>query len=375
MGTLARLLGRESVGSVDAQILEAVAARLDHLDPWTLPVVVAGRMLIADTVATMPIVAVRGAERVSPTPALLKRPDPREPVRLTLERIVNNLTRHGVAWWRVYDYGSDGYPLAIRVVDSHRVQYQLSAAGDEVAEVWVDGIRAPLRGPGSMRYLSFITDDDGPIGTSPLLEIRTALEQLATVYRFSAEYYDYGAAVPPYAIKHPTRQTATQAEAFMAQWTAARAQRRPAFLSGGVELETFSPQSAADALLTDAINYLDSVAGRVLLIPPSLLNLVSSGSLTYSTTDAEFRRWLQLGLYPGYLSRIAAAFTDMLPRGVEAVFDTSNLVRMDFGARISTYAQSINAGIHTPTEARALEGLPAIPAAVPVPVSPNVEGI
>ena len=360
--------------SLEQQISAYIADRLEDLDVWQLPTVVAGRQLTADVVATMPLVAVRGAERVDPTPPLLRRPDPREPLRLTLERMVNQLSRHGVVFWRIYENGSDTYPLAIRVLDRSRVNYELSNTGDEVTAVWVDGIRVPdLR---TIRYLSFVNDGLSPIGTAPLLEVRAALEQLIAVYRFSSTYYDTTAAVPPYAIKHPTRQTATQAQEFMNQWAAARAERRPAFLSGGVDLQTFDPQSAADALLLDAIEYLDAVAARSQQIPPSLLNVASlSGSLTYATTQDEMRRWLQLALYPGYLSRIAAAFTDMLPRGTDAVFDTSNLVRMDQAGRISLYAASIAAGIHTPEEARALEGLPAAPAAVPVPVSPNVEGL
>lgn len=161
----------------------------------------------------------------------------------------------------------------------------------------------------------------------------------------------------------------------MVGWEAARAKRRPAFLSGGVELETYNPTSAADALLLDAVNYLDAVAARVMLIPPSLLNVEAHSSLTYSTTLDELRRWLTLSLMPGYLARIEAAFTDLLPRGQEATFDTSALLRMDFANRVATYSASIAAGIHTTQEVRALEGLPAVPDAQPVPIDMNVEGI
>ena len=64
-----------------------------------------------------------------------------------------------------------------------------------------------------------------------------------------------------------------------------------------------------------------------------------------------------------------------MPRGQSAIFDTSNLVRMEQAERIATYATSIGAGIHTPAEARALEGLPELPDSDLVPISPNVEGL
>jgi phage portal protein BeeE len=125
----------------------------------------------------------------------------------------------------------------------------------------------------------------------------------------------------------------------------------------------------------DAVNYLDAMTARVLQIPPSLLNVVSQSSLTYATTSDEFRRWLQLGLYPGPLERIEAAMTDLLPRGQVALFDTSNLVRMDQAGRVATYGAALDAGIYTVAEVRALEGLPVIPDPVPQPVTPNVEGL
>jgi len=357
--------------TLDAALFEAVADGLGDLDPWHLPTVVAGRALIADTCASFPMVAVRGADRIRPTPNVLTRPDPRETYRTTIERTTNALTRHGVAWFRIYERDAAGYPVGVRLIDNGRVTYRLSIPGDEIAEVWVDGINTPVR---TLMVIPFRCDP-GPIGESPLRQIAGALDQLSDVYRFAADYYSREAAVPPYAIKHPTRLSGDQADDYMAAWTAARLARRPALLSGGIELETYTPTTAADALLLDAVRELDAMIARALLIPPSLLNVVSQGSLTYATTTDEFRRWLTTCLYPGYLARISDGFSDLLVRGQDAVFDTSNLLRMDFAARIDTYAASIGAGIHTVEEIRTLEGLPTPAVAAPEPVSPNVEGL
>jgi phage portal protein BeeE len=217
------------------------------------------------------------------------------------------------------------------------------------------------------------TDRD-PLGTSPLADVAPVLEQLAEVYRYSAAYYT-SAAVPPYAVVFPNRLKASQAQEASDQWLLARAERRPPMLSGGITLETYSRSSAVESALLESMEYLDAVVARVLQIPPSLLNVISQSSLTYSTTQGEFTRWLAVGLYPMFLARIEAAFTDMLARGSTAVFDTSNLTRMDFAGRIEAYAESVGAGIHTAGEVRALEGLPATPDRVPVPIQPNVEGL
>lgn len=356
---------------LEDQISRYVADRLDAIEPGAIPTVVAGRMLIADTAATMPLVAHNGRERVRPTPSLLRRPDPREPYRTTIEKICNSLTGWGMAWLRVYTRSdASGYPLAIRVIHNDRVTYRLDAVGDDIAEIWIDGIKVDRR---DVRWIAF-RNDLGPIGTSPLDDIAGTLESLAAVYRFGGEYYTT-AAVPPYAIKHPQRLPAGKPDELWNEWAAARTNRRPAVLSGGIELEVFTPQSAADALLLQAIDSLDAAIARALLIPPSLLNVLAQSSLTYSTTVDELRRWLTLGLMPGYLARIEACFSDMLPRGTEAVFDTSALIRMDFAARIATYAQSIAAGIHTVAEVRALEGMSPSSSSEPVAVAPNAEGI
>ncbi len=134
--------------------------------------------------------------------------------------------------------------------------------------------------------------------------------------------------MPPYAVVHPTRLTAAQAAALQDQWMMARLERRPPVLSGGISLETYTRPSAADALLLEALNYLDATVARVMQIPPSLLNTYAHGSLTYSTTQGELARWLAIGHAPMFLSRITAAFSDLLPRGQRARFDTSPLTDM-----------------------------------------------
>lgn len=371
MGWFARLFGGATSEPVEDQIARYIADRLDAIDPGELPTVVAGRMLIADTAATMPMIAHNGRERLDPTPSILRRPDPREPYRTTIEKIVNSLTAAGMAWLRVYR-ASDrtGYPIAVRVVSPQRVTWQLNAAGDEIAHLWIDGIDTPLT---DIRWIAF-RNDLGPIGSSPLEAIAGTLEQLAAVYRFGGDYYTT-AAVPPYALKHPNRLDRKSATDFATEWANARLERRPAVLSGGIELETFSPASAADALLLDAIASLDAAIARALLIPPSLLNVLSQSSLTYSTTVEELRRWLTLGLMPGYLARIEACFSDMLPRGTEAIFDTSALVRMNYAERVTTGAAAIAAGLTTIDEWRAAEGMTPIGAgAAAPPARVNVEG-
>jgi phage portal protein BeeE len=300
---------------------------LETADPWNLPTAVAARELVADTAAMMPMFVEDSAGvRLDPTPSVVARPDPAKPYRDTIERIVNGLTRHGRAWLRVDAVGSNGWPLAVAVVADPRVHATVDIDG-RITDVTIDGHPVDRR---RIVHIPMVTDDD-PLGASPLLEARFVLEQLAAVYAYSAGYYTTGQ-VPPYAVIHPNRLTRERAEALSDQWLLARAERRPPVLSGGIELATYSQASAADALLMEAQEYLDALIARLLLIPPSLLNVTSQSSLTYSTVPAEFQRWLTIGLQPMFLSRIEAAFTDMLPRGQRARFDPSELLALNVTA-------------------------------------------
>jgi phage portal protein BeeE len=347
-----------------------VADQLEQLDIFDLPSIVAGRQLTADTCAMLPMVSFSAAGVRTDVP-WLRKPDPFEPYRDTLEKIVNAMTRYDVAWLYVTVRGVDGWPLAVEQVDNGRINVDwLDPARKLIRSATIDGRTVD---PRDVRPIKFVQDGPTP-DRSPIERVRVVLEQLVSAYRYSAEYYGAGA-IPPYAVVHPNRVTAQQAGEFMDQWTTAREERRPPLLSGGITLETYSPTSAADALVIDAMNYLDAVAARVQQIPPSLMNTLAQSSLTYSTTPAELNRWLKLGLYPGILSRIEAAFSWLLPGNQTAVFDTSNMLRMEFAERIGTYATSIGAGIHTAEEARALEGLPNVKNSDLVPISPNVEGL
>ena len=353
-----------------ARYAAELAAEMATLDPWDLPMVVATRQLAADTTAMLPMVAMAGRDRLTPTPPILRKPDPTEPYRVTLERIVNAMTRHGRAWLEVDVIGAGGYPIAAHIVDESRVHADVDPVTRRITTVSVDGRPVDRE---RIVHIPMRVDRD-PLGDSPLEAIRPALAQLVEVYRYSSAYYTT-AEVPPYAVVHPNRQTAAQAAAFSDQWLLARAERRPPILSGGITLETYNRPSASDSMLLEAINNLDAAIARVMGTPPSLVNAESHSSLTYSTTAAELDRWLNIGLYPMFLSRIESAFTELIPRGQSAIFDTSNLTRMDFPGRIDTYATSIAAGIHTTAEVRALEGLPADTGAALDPIQPNVGGL
>ena len=154
----------------------------------------------------------------------------------TWEKLTNSLTRHGRAWVRVTALGNNGYPIAAEIVANSRVTPTLNGTNSKIAAVAIDGQPQDMR---LIRCIPFILEAENPLGTSPLAQIREALEQLAAAYQFSATYYNTTAATPPYALVSPTRLQADKADELLTAWTEARDKSRPAVISGQLDLKTF----------------------------------------------------------------------------------------------------------------------------------------
>ena len=320
-------------------------------DLFRLPTVVAGRQVIADTVASFPMLAhdAETGKRISPTPSICSRPDPRESSYATFGKIVNAMTRYGNAWIRTVARDAAGYPLAVEFVANSRITYTFTDNGAAFTSISVDGRPVPLA---DISNIPMILDGGSPLGRSPLNEIRPALEQLASALDFSATYYST-AALPPYALVSPTRLSEGKATELMSAWSE---QNRPAVISGDLKLETFSPTSAKDALVLEAITYLDATVARVLGLPPSILATQALSSLTYSTVTQELARWL-VNLNATYLTRIELFWSDMMPRTKFAQFDTTNLTKLAAAEQLEFDTAAIAAGILTVNEVRATRGL------------------
>ena len=346
-------------GSIQwAPLDEQVAA----MDPFKLPAVVAGRQLLADTVATFTLHAIdvdtgRELER---NRRIYVRPDPArgEPLRNTLERLVNAQTRYGTGITRVTARSmltggatGAGFPIALEFIANRRVTFTMSANGQQIDTMTIDG-RA--QNVADIYLFPFVLNDlGGPLGCAPLDLIQDALESLRQALVWYRDFYGAGS-TPPYAIIHKSRLTDDKAEKYMTAWAAQRIKRRPALLSGEVELQAFNPTNAVDAQLLEAIRYFDAAVARVLQIPPSLLNVVTEDPSTYANVRDEFRRWLALGLNPGFVNRIEAGFAEMAPQGTGCRMRTDQLVRMDTADRVQVAGNGLASGVLSEDQAQQL---------------------
>ena len=367
-----RIARAATAGAVDLlsplelAIREAVERRSTGaaLTPWELPIVVACRQLIADTVGQLPMIAYRGAQPRPDQPAIVVRPDPFEPRWQTLHRLCNNLTGWGHAWLIPSASYANDYPAAVRVVDASRAHGVFDPSG-RLVDVFHDGRRLE---PGSEAILvPWRVTQVGSFGAAPMNDCFRAAEYLAALYDMAGSYWEAG--FPSIAVMVKQALNPTQTAELKSQVLSAWARRHePAVIDRDGQLAPVG-SSAVESQLIESIAVANTEIARAFGVMPSLVNVQAGDSLTYATTEGEFSKWLKVGL-GSYLMRIEAAFSDLTPYGTTVRFDTTELLRTDLAARYQAYALGIQYGWILPEEVRQREGLPPLPAgALPAPSS------
>lgn len=287
-----------------------------------LPIVQGLANLHADMVSQFPLNAVEEATGALITDqfAVLVQPDPTEPLGETLHKIVQSM------WYTGNAFGlTTGDAIRIQNPNSCSVQPSFDGLDDlRIEWFYIHGEQVPVE----QIVLWKINDDPrrGPLGASPLARCWQAVENYAWAYRYLADYYTSGGN-PSLILRSRNATDPQQAEELWLLWLTARRAGRPAVLPYDVEVE----ESPAPTDISDTVAVLGFCAAeicRATNTPPSLGNAPVAAALTYATTLDELRRWLALSFGPTWLARIERGFTSLLPEGVCARFDTSDLPRL-----------------------------------------------
>src|SRR4029077_12610761 len=323
-----------------AKIAEDFRNPLDLLRPEQLPPVIAARTLIADTVAQLPLDAVRNGLPVKKPPAIIRQPDPTEASWETFHRIVMHLTAGGNAWLRITSWDAADRPQSLEVLNPDDVNPEVDEYGQVQTILWRDRHLGVAPFGDEVVHIPLITSA-GPhaVGDSPLTLARGALDSIAALYGYTASYWANGGQ-PSLLIKVPHRVSRDEADQIRTDFLSThRGRSVPAVLWGGAEVPPWAG-TAADLELGQAPDMAVAEIPRLYRIPPSLLNAKSGDSLTYSTVAEQLRSWLMTGLQ-AYLVRIEAAFSELVAYGTTGRFDTSELQRSDFASRIQAYATAL----------------------------------
>jgi HK97 family phage portal protein len=355
-------------GRLETLLAEVIDRRLDtdDLAPWELPVVVACRRLLADTVGQLPLVALRGRRPIATQPPLVVRPNRREYRWLTMHRATNQLTQWGYCWCLVTDLDATGRPAAVRMLDASDATATFDPVTGELDQVWHNGDELT---PGlDILWVPYDVQRRASLGESPLGGCWRAVEYLCAMWSMAGSFWEAG--FPSLAIQVVHRLSPGQAQELKSQVVGSwRRKHEPAVIDGDGKLAPIGA-SPLEAQLVESIGAANAEIARAFGMPASLVNVAAGDSLTYATTESEFNRWLSTGL-GSYLMRFEATFSDLLPDGVTARFNTNELARSDFGARVEAYATTLGgAPWLTVDEVRDREGLdPLDDTTAPTPAS------
>lgn len=340
----------------------------DALDPYALPVVVACRGLLADTLGQLPLITLRGRRPLPRQPTLTLRPNPHEYRWLTMHRLTNNLTRWGYTFLRVTDWSASGNPAAVRVLDPDDTLPVWDGVTGELDTVWNLGDELT---PGlDVVWIPYRVERRGSPGEAPLAACGRALELYAELFAMAGSFWEAG--YPSLIVEVAQRLAPGQAQAIKAQLIESMGGRHePGVIDQDGKVSAIG-SSAVEAQLVESLAVANAEIARAFAMPPSLVNVASGDSLTYSTVEGEMRRWLATGL-GAYCNRVEAAFDELTPAGQRSRFDTTELLRADLQSRVEAYTGALaGAAWLTVDEVRDLEGLDPMPAPDAAPPEPTI---
>ena len=323
------------------------------------------RNLIADTIGSLPLERYRGTDLLDPG-RLLAEPEAGRTRVETLASVADAAMVHGNAYGIVADRDSLGFPVSLVFVSPYAVNVEQMSDGSIMYRV---GGRRYL--PEDVLHVRGHTPAGSLTGLGVLAAQRRTLGQSIAAEDYSGELWTTGA-VPDAVLKSEIDLTKEQAAEHKSQWIDANGgrQRGPAILPSYLEYKPIG-WSNVDLEMLESRKWNAVQVCQMFGVQPVLAGVPSGESKTYQNVQQDTALFVKFTLR-GWLSRIEAAFTQMLPRGQEARFNLDDLLRADTLERYQAYKIGIDTGFLQTNEVRSEERLP--PMAEPT-TPPNLTAV
>lgn len=305
--------------------------------------------VITSSVSQMPLGVYRDGIEIK-TPSIIKQPNIAESQRQFVKKTTWSLATHGNAYWRVYGE----YPTIqnLEVLDPNSVTVVLERGK---TRYWIGGeeVRAD-----KIRHLRLEPRPGQAKGTGPIQRGQSELLGALRLRNFADNWFGFG--VPLGMLTTEQTLDAQTAAAFAEAWQSFVREHGTAVLSNGMRYEPVNIKPA-DAQYLEVTQAKNTAIARLFGVPTTLIaSSNDGGSMTYINQQELFMQFLQTTLVD-YMNEIEDAFSSLLPRGQQVEFKEEALLRMNTAAEISVQVQQIAAGLRTPNELRAADGLPPLP--------------
>jgi HK97 family phage portal protein len=327
---------------------------LDRNFAMQVPAVSRCRNLIAGVVSYLPLALYKKSNgEVLGSPLWIEQPDYRQPRSVTISWTVDSLLFYGVAYWRVTElYADDLRPSRFEWVANNRVTFTTNRFGTEVDEYFIDGVKAPMSGIGSLITFQGLTQ--GVLQTAArtiqsALDIEKAAAVASQTPMPSGYIKNTGADLPE-----------QQVSGLLAQWKQSRQNRSTAYLTSTLSYETtgFSPK---DMMYNDSIQFFCTQIARAMNVPAHMISadMGTGSNMTYQNLLESRKEFVSYSLQP-FICAIEdrLSMDDITPRGHVVKFAVEeSFLRADTIKRLEAIEKMLNLGLIDVDDAKEMESL------------------
>jgi HK97 family phage portal protein len=224
------------------------------------------------------------------SPIWLEQPDLRQPRSVTIAATVDSLIFYGCSYWRTTSlYADDGRPSGFEWVANNRVTFTTNKYGTEIDDYFVDGIKVPMGGIGSLvTFQGLIPGVLDTAGTTikAAYDIQKAAAVSANTPMATTVLKNNGADLPE-----------SQVQGLLAAWKSSRASRSTAYLTSTLSVENigFSPK---DMMYNEASQYLATEIARAMNVPAYYISADNNNSMTYQNVLDGRKEFIAYSLQP-----------------------------------------------------------------------------
>lgn len=285
-------------------------------------------------------------------PRWLEQPDYRQPRSVTMAWTIDSLIFYNLAYWRVTEqYADDGRPSRFEWVANTRVTFTTNKFGTEVDEYFVDGVRCPMSGVGSLVTFQGLNAGGVLQAGARTIQASLDLEKAAAVSAATPMPTGYirntGADLPE-----------SQISALLAAWKASRLNRSTAYLTSTLSYEPtgFSPK---DMTYNESLQFLSTQVARLMGVPAWMVSSDMNNSMTYQNILDSRKEFLAYTLQP-YISAIEnrLSMDDITNnRNVVRFAVDDTFLRADAMERLNVIEKLLNLGLIDIEQAKEMEDL------------------
>lgn len=332
-----------------------------------VPAVYGAVRMISNAVSMMPWQArdIRSDRPVDRQPAIVRRPDPGNPVSITKQSIISALLLHGESFVFLTGHTRDGHPTIGIPIDNSSVTirwnpnrtrpiYEIN--GSEVT-LWRD-----------LLHIKFLGSSGDLHGLGPIQMARVSMAGAVAAESMATEQWTSGGPPIDGVVTVPGKLTKDEADLHRSQWGALGTTRGPAFLSGGMAFQG-TRLSNMDLQFLESRNYSVLDVCRLFGIPPKFLMAELGGSsLSYANNQESYVDLIR-NAYQPVADLLEVSFGEAIPSTQYVDTDFSTLLRADIRTRFDTYSIAAAQGILTINEIRKIERLDPLTGGDAVPTT------